>query len=36
MHKKVLLTKTEKFLYCGEVLMPEGFEINPIEIASKI
>lgn len=36
MHKKVLLTKTEKFLYHGEVLMPEGFEINPIEIASKI
>ena len=36
MHKKVLLTKTEEFLYHGDVLMPEGFEINPIEIASKI
>jgi|TARA_R100000479_G_C6355026_1_gene190762 hypothetical protein len=33
MQKKVLI---EKSFYCGKVKMPEGFEINPIEMASKI
>jgi hypothetical protein len=33
MQKKVLL---EKIIYHKNVSMPEGFEINPIEIASKI
>ena len=33
MQKKVLL---EKIIYYKNVSMPEGFEINPIEIASKI